>query len=115
MLDIQRIALQRITTTLNGMGAKYAIVFDDEKFGELEVQKEKARKHVNPRRDYSQFQIREKVNAMEIGDVITFRPADGFTAEDIRSNASAHCCTKFGKKSCTSIIKDGEVQLMREA
>ena len=118
MLDIQRKYLYTTVAALTKMGAEFFIRIDGESFGTIkpeQILEPKVRKNA-PRRDMSSFGIKEKVANIQIGEVITFLPANGFTAEEIRANVSSQMCYRYGNKSAiTGITKDGVVEVMRVA
>ena len=115
MLDIQRKLLDRMLAQLDGMNAKYAIVIDGEKFGTLEVAPDRPRANrVRTGIDFKQFKIRERLEALKVGEVLVIDVPAGINVRAVQSNACARAASVFGPGNSTTCRVGQQVQLIRE-
>lgn len=117
MLKVQEKSLERLMAQLDGMGVAYAIVVDGIKYGALELAPEKKPRVKRQRSgiDFSQFNIIERVRAMQIGDVLTIDVPEGIDVEKVRGNLCAAASKHVGKGCVTSCVCGRQVQALREA
>ena len=100
MEHIKKQVLDRCIKQLNALGAKYAIVVDDEKFGELEIVTAalKPRRTVNKRRWVNVVGfVREELKALEVGDVAVLKVPEGEDISAFQSLVSRVAAELFGK------------------
>ncbi len=113
-MDVKEAALNRATSMLKALGAKFAIVMPDgTKHGELEVATEPAKTRVN----YRKTGYLDVITAMQIGDVrewdlteMPLQQRNGF-----RSSVCAAANTRWGKQSYISNSNGEKFELFRTA
>lgn len=121
MLEIQKKQLGNIEAMLKGMGAKFAIMLDDGTIidGGLRIkayQPQLPGMPTKPRRDFSQFRIRERLAELRVGEVVEFDTAGTeFSASDVCGNLSSAGIYKFGNGNFTTCTVGTKVQGLRVA
>jgi hypothetical protein len=105
-LSIHQAAVHKAIKLLDAAGAKYAIQFDNEFYGVLEVKplREKGRNkvyaHGETRSHYLPY-----IENLEIGESASV-PFSYFDSKILASNISAFCCHKWGAGSAMTARND---------
>ncbi len=115
MIEIQTRQLQRALSTLSMLGCHYAVRDPDGNMhGALKVEEPKPPgKHRNPRRDLSMYCFAEKIDTLQVGEVVVFDNLTPDAVAAVRSNVSSRGVAKFGKGNFTSMSTPNSVQGMR--
>ncbi len=103
MLEIQRNILTKAIKLLNSIGAEYAILTGEEKYGTLEIVNKK-QKTKNKSRSYSpkygrgtlRDYVRPYIQSLKVGDVACI-PVGGFDLNAVSYAAASYAHQEFGR------------------
>lgn len=107
-LPIQHAAVMRAITMLNAAGASYAVMFNGETFGDLEVKPPPAKKHANYtryKRGTTRAHYLPYMEALEPGGVVSI-PYGDFDPRTLAANISAYCVNAWGKGAAMTSRND---------
>jgi len=100
MEHIKKQLLDRCIKQLNALGAKYAIIIDDEKFGDLEivaaVLKPKRTRNANRWSEVAE-KVKALISAMNVGDVLVLEPPADEPLASFQAYVSSQAGVILGK------------------
>jgi len=98
MEHVKKQLLDRCIKQLNVLGAKYAIIIDNEKFGELEIATDvKPKRTINKQRWVKVAGlVREELKKLEAGDVAVLKVPEGEDIAAFQSHVSRVAADLFG-------------------
>lgn len=108
MSDLQTTAVNRAVTLLKAAGAQFAILHNDTKYGDLDV--------VEPRKPRTSLgfehnkkhQYQAKIDAAQVGDVLTFQCDSEPEAKSLRGSISSYAQKKYGDGATITEYKIGK-------
>lgn len=113
MLDIQKKAIEKFLSVLDGAGAKYKIVLDDgTEYGELQVVQKKEIKRkspILPMGTYTNY-FRPHMETLPVGGVLAL-PFNDLDPETLRGSVSSWAITNWGKGSVTTMLNHAEQRI----
>jgi hypothetical protein len=107
---VQHIALTRALKTLDAIGARYAVQYDDQTYGTLPIAPEpKAKTRAGPRyaRGMTRAHYGPHLQPMQPGDVATI-PFGEFDPETLSANITAACFHSWGKGNTVTKRDDAQ-------
>lgn len=113
-MSIKDKTLQQAIKLLNALGCSYKIISaEGAEFGTLEVVKQQARTVRS--RVFANTGYIQKIKAMSVGEVLTFTPPEGSTAEEMRSAVCGTAHRLLGSGNYVTSVDATTVQILRTA
>lgn len=105
MSDIKLEAFRRAVKMLDGIGAKYGIIFDGKTYGTLDVVEPSNGRNYRYQRGETRKHYLPYIESMEVGDVAEV-PKGDFDMRTLVSNISSYAVNTWGKGSAITKRKD---------
>ena len=109
-MDIKEKTLQKALRTLEVLGVQYKVVCPDgTEYGELEVVRPKKVRG----RVFAETGYLEKLQTLEIGEVLTLAPPEGIPAREMQPAVCGAASRNWGAGTYTTTVNQNAVEILR--
>lgn len=113
-MSVKQATLSRAIAMLKAIDAAFEIRFEDEILAHGEVHPQTPKTRSGRQFNYAPLQIKERLQAMAVGDVREFTPdLQGLEPTRMQSRICSEAVKVFGKGSVVTHVKDGKVEVLR--